>query len=56
MNELTIEKKKYFIVPEKEYRMLQKKAVLKARPEKMLSLEEARAYSKKLIRKWASEK
>jgi len=46
----------YVLVPEKEYQSLQKKAALKTKPEKLLSLEDARAYSKKLIRKWASEK
>ena len=35
---------------------LQKKAALKTKPEKLLSVEDARVYSKKLIRKWAQEK
>lgn len=56
MTEIVIDKKKYVLLPEKDYRVLQKKAALKSRPEKLLSLEEARAYSKKLIRKWATEK
>jgi hypothetical protein len=30
-------------------------AALKQKPEKTFTVEEARAYSKKLIRKWASE-
>jgi hypothetical protein len=34
----------------------QKKAALKSRPEKTLTIKEARAHSKKLIKKWASEK
>lgn len=42
-------------MPEKKYQMLQKKAALKSRPEKTFTVEEARTYSKKLIRKWASE-
>jgi len=35
---------------------LQKKAVLKSKPEKIFSIEEVTAYSKKMIRKWAAEK
>jgi len=56
MTRIVIDKKKYVLVSEKEYNALQKKAALKTKPEKLLSLEEARAHSKKLIRKWASEK
>jgi flagellar biosynthesis/type III secretory pathway protein FliH len=56
MTEIVIDKKKYVLIPEKDYKNLQKKAALKSRPEKTLSIEEARAYSKKLIKKWAAEK
>lgn len=56
MTEIVIDKKKYVLVPEKEYQALQKKAALKTKPQKLLSLSEARVYSKKLINKWASEK
>ena len=56
MTEIVIDKKKYILIPEKDYNSLQKKAALKTRHEKTFSVEEARAYSKKLIRKWASEK
>ena len=56
MTQIVIDKKKYVLLPQKEYEALQKKAALKARPEKLLSVDEARAYSKKLIRKWAAEK
>ncbi len=56
MTPIVIDKKKYVLLPEKEYRILQKKASLKTTPEKLLSIPEARAYSKKLIAKWASEK
>ena len=55
MTQIVIDKKKYVLLPEKEYLELQKKAALKTKPQK-LSVEEARAYSKKLINKWASEK
>jgi hypothetical protein len=56
MTEILIDKKKYILIPEKDYKTLQKKAALKSKPEKLLSVEEARSYSKKLIAKWASEK
>lgn len=56
MTQIVIDKKKYVLIPEKEYQALQKKAALKTRPEKLLSVEEARTYSKKLIKKWADGK
>jgi hypothetical protein len=56
MNIIVIENKSYVVVPVENYEELQKKAALKTRPEKLLSVEEARAHSKKLIRKWAAEK
>ena len=56
MTEIVIDKTKYILLPEKDYTALQKKAALKTKPEKLLTVEDARAYSKKLIRKWASEK
>ena len=56
MTEIIIDNKKYFLIPEKNYLALQKKAALKSKPEKTLTLDEARDHSRKLIRKWASEK
>ncbi|ASU35673.1 hypothetical protein [Mucilaginibacter xinganensis] len=56
MTHLTINKKKYVLLSEENYQELQKKAALKWKPEKTFSVEEARAYSKKLINEWASEK
>ncbi len=56
MNLLTLDNRQYVVVPVKSYEALQKKAALKAKPENVLSVEEARAHSKKLIRKWAGEK
>ena len=56
MTQIVIDKKKYVLLPEKEYKALQKKAALKTKPEKLISVEDARTYSKKLIRKWAAEK
>lgn len=55
MNTLVIDNKSYVVLPVKSYEALQKKAALKVRPEKVLSLEDARAHSKKRIRKWAAE-
>ncbi len=43
-------------MPVEGYQALQKKAALKSWPEKVLTIEEAGAQSKKLIRKWAAEK
>ena len=56
MTLVLIDKKKYVIIPIKEYELLQKKAALKSKPEKLFSIEEARAYSKIKINKWAAEK
>jgi hypothetical protein len=55
MNTLVIGKKSYVVIPVKDYLALQKKAALKARPDKVLTIEEARAKSKKLIRKWTAK-
>jgi hypothetical protein len=54
MTEIVIDKMKYVLIPEKEYQALQKKAALKTKPGKTFTIEEARAHSKKLVRKWAS--
>ncbi len=56
MTEIVIDKKKYVLIPEKNYQLLQKKAALKTKPEKVFTVEQARTYSKKMIRKWAGEK
>lgn len=56
LNVLVIDNKSYVVVPKENYEALQKKAALKTKPEKALTFEEAKAYSKKLIKKWASEK
>ena len=56
MNTVVIDNKSYVVLPVKSYEALQRKAALKTRPEKVLSIEEAKAHSKKLIRKWAGEK
>jgi hypothetical protein len=56
MNTLVIENKSCVVVPPESYQALQKRATLKSRPEKTLTIKEAREHSKKLIRKWASGK
>lgn len=56
MTEILIDKKKYVLIPEKDYLVLQKKAALKSKPEKIFTVEQARACSKKLVRQWAAEK
>ena len=56
MTEIVIDKKKYVILPEKDYKKLQRKAALSIKPEQLLSVSEAREYSKKLINEWAKEK
>ncbi len=56
MDVVVIDKKSYVVVPVESYEALQKKAALKTRPEKLFTIEDARAHSKKLIRKWAGAK
>lgn len=56
MTQLVIDKKKYVLVPEKEYTALQKRAALKTPPAKKLSLAAGRKHALKLIGKWAKEK
>lgn len=51
MTHFTIDNKKYVLIPEENYLELQRNAALKREPEKTFSVEEARSYSKKLIRK-----
>lgn len=55
-SEVIINKKKFFIIPEKEYELLQKKASLNFSEEELFSINDAREYSKKLIKQWAKEK
>lgn len=44
------------LIPEKDYHVLQKKAAIKTKSEKTFTVDQARAYSKRMIRKWAEEK
>jgi hypothetical protein len=52
---IVIDKKRYVLIPEKDFQALQKKAALKTKPEKLLTIEDAKTQSKKLIRQWATE-
>jgi len=56
MNVLVIDNKSYVVVPIKSCQALQKKAALKTKSEKVLSIDEARTRSKKLIRISAGNK
>ncbi len=56
MTELKIENKRYVLLPEENYHALQKRASLKSKGESIFTIDEARSYSKQLIRKWAKEK
>lgn len=53
MSTLVIDDKAYVVLTLENYEALQKRAALKPKPERLLSIDEARAHSKKLIRKWA---
>jgi len=55
MSSLVIDNKSYVVLPLESYQALQKKAALKTKPEKVISIEDARVHSKKLIRKWAGK-
>ncbi|MCS3798777.1 hypothetical protein [Niastella sp. OAS944] len=55
MKTIVIERKKNVLIPEKDFQALQKRAALKTKPEKLLTIGEAKTHSKKLIRKWATD-
>lgn len=56
MTRIVIDKKKYVLVPEKEYEALQLTAALKSKPVKKLSLAAGKKHAIKLVDKWAKEK
>lgn len=56
MTAIVIDKKKYVLVPEKEYQDLQLKAASKTKPAKKLSLAAGKKHAYKLIDKWAKGK
>ncbi|MFM9911295.1 MAG: hypothetical protein ACKVOW_18295 [Chitinophagaceae bacterium] len=56
MTQLVIDKKKYVLIPEKEYQALQLQAALKTNARKKLSLAAGKKHAYKLIDKWAKGK
>ncbi len=56
MTQLVIDKKKYVLIPEKEYQALQLQAALKTNSRKKLSLAAGKKHAYKLIDKWTKEK
>jgi len=56
MNTLTIDKKKYVVLAEKEYESLRTKAVSKSASAQKLSLSEGKKLAYQMIDKWAKEK
>lgn len=56
MNTLTIDNKKYVLLPKKDYEELLTKAATKTIPAKKLSLAQGKKMAYKLIDKWAKEK
>lgn len=53
---IVIGKKRYVLIPENDFQAIQKKAALKTKPEKLLTIQEAKTHSKKQIRKLAAKK
>jgi hypothetical protein len=56
VSEVIIDEKKYVILPFEEYKSLKIKAAPHAKRSKLLTIDEAEAYSIELINKWATEK
>ncbi|MBD0288536.1 MAG: hypothetical protein M3342_04355 [Bacteroidota bacterium] len=55
-NTITIDKKKYVLVPKKQYDDLLLRAARKSVPSKKMSLKEGKKMAHKLIDQWAKEK
>jgi PHD/YefM family antitoxin component YafN of YafNO toxin-antitoxin module len=56
MTQIVIDKKKYVLLPEKEYDALQLKAAIKNSPVKKRPLADGKKRAYKLIDQWAKEK
>jgi len=56
MNTLTIDKKKFVIIGQKEFDKLQLLAARKTEPAKKISLAAGKKLANKLIDKWSKEK
>ena len=55
MTVVTIDKKKYVIIPEKEFKQLQKKASGKLPSQKLYSLKDGKDLAYKMIEKWSAK-
>lgn len=56
MTQIVIDKKKYVLLPEKDFELLQLKAALKNKPVKKRSLADGKKRAYQLIDKWAKGK
>ena len=56
MTRIVIDKKKYVLIPERDFEALQMQAALKTKPVKKLSLAAGKKHAHKLIDKWAKGK
>jgi len=56
VNKLTIDKKSYVVIPQKEYEQLLTQAASKVPAAKKLTLEQGKKLAYKLIDKWDKEK
>ncbi len=55
MTQIVKDKKKYILIPEKEYHALQVRAALKGKPVKKLLLATGKKHAYQLIDKWAKK-
>ncbi len=55
-SQVIIDDKNYMILPNEQYKSLKVKAPPPLNRKSLLTIEEAKTYSKELINKWASEK
>ena len=56
METITIQKKQYVVVEQKQFEKLQKIAASKTIPQKKLTLSQGKAHAFKLIEEWAKGK
>ncbi len=56
MQTITLDKKKFVIIEEKQFEKIQLQAAQKAKSSKKLTLAEGKQYAYDLIDKWAKEK
>jgi len=56
MTTIVIDKKKYILLPQKDYETLISKAAAKSKPAKKLSLKAGKKLAYQMIDRWAKEK